>query len=142
MDRQRRVIWHGVFLFLMGLLTGLVEQHFANPRMGLAAHLEGVMNGTVLIALGAVWPMIRLTPRLSNGLYGTLLYGTYANWLVVTLAAIAGTRAMSPLTGTAQGAETWKEIAVTLGFVSVGIAMIAAFVLLLWGLGRNAAASV
>jgi len=38
-----------------GLLTGFVETKFLNPRMGLAAHLEGVMNGTFLVALGAVW---------------------------------------------------------------------------------------
>ena len=33
---KRRIIWHGMFLFLLGLLTGLVEQKFANIRMGLA----------------------------------------------------------------------------------------------------------
>jgi hydroxylaminobenzene mutase len=54
-DSKRRLIWHGMFLFLLGLLTGFDEQQFNNPRMGLAAHLEGVMNGTFLIALGAVW---------------------------------------------------------------------------------------
>ena len=47
---KRRIIWHGMFLFLLGLFTGLVEQKFANIRMGLAAHLEGVMNGTFLVA--------------------------------------------------------------------------------------------
>jgi hydroxylaminobenzene mutase len=35
-----------MFLFLLGLLTGFVEHRFTNMRMGLAAHLEGVMNGT------------------------------------------------------------------------------------------------
>lgn len=138
MGRQRSVIWHGVFLFLIGLLTGLIEEKFANPRMGLSAHLEGIMNGTLLIAIGAVWPLIRLTPRLSSGLYATLLYGTYANWLVTTFAAVAGTRSMTPLTGTVQGAGTWQEGIVTFGFVTVGIAMIAAFCLALWGLRRNA----
>ena len=42
---DRRLMWHGMFLFLLGLITGLVEQHFTNIRMGLYAHLEGVMNG-------------------------------------------------------------------------------------------------
>ena len=51
---NRRLMWHGVLLFLLGLLTGLVEQRFTNVRMGLAAHLEGLMNGTFLIALGAI----------------------------------------------------------------------------------------
>lgn len=47
-DSKRRLVWHGMFLFLLGLLTGFVEQQFANPRMGLAAHIscqsEVVMN--------------------------------------------------------------------------------------------------
>jgi hypothetical protein len=43
---NRRLMWHGMCLFLIGLLTGFVEQRFTNMRMALAAHLEGVMNGT------------------------------------------------------------------------------------------------
>ena len=39
---NRQLMWHGMFLFLLGLLTGLVEQRFTNVRMGLAGHLEGV----------------------------------------------------------------------------------------------------
>ena len=58
-DPRRRLLWHGMFLFLLGLLTGFVEQQFTNPRMGLAAHLEGVMNGIFLLALGAVWAAVR-----------------------------------------------------------------------------------
>ena len=57
---NRRLMWHGMFLFLIGLFTGFAETHFANVRMGLAAHLEGVMNGIFLLALGAVWTEVRL----------------------------------------------------------------------------------
>jgi len=53
-------MWHGMFLFLLGLVTGLLEQRFRNMRMGLSAHLEGLMNGTFLIALGASWSTVRL----------------------------------------------------------------------------------
>ena len=83
-DAKRRLLWNGMFLFLLGLLTGLVEQQFRNPRMGLAAHLEGVMNGTFLLALGAIWPEIKLSARLTSTTYWTALYGTYANWAVTT----------------------------------------------------------
>ena len=51
-DKKRQLLWHGILLFLLGLIVGFIEQKFANPRMGLAAHLEGLMNGTFLIALG------------------------------------------------------------------------------------------
>jgi hydroxylaminobenzene mutase len=57
---NRRLMWHGILLFLIGLITGLFEQHFTNMRMARAAHLEGVMNGTFLVALGAIWREVRL----------------------------------------------------------------------------------
>ena len=48
----RRLMFHGMVLFLLGLGTGFAEQHFANVRMGLAAHLEGLMNGIFLARAG------------------------------------------------------------------------------------------
>jgi (hydroxyamino)benzene mutase len=42
-------MWHGMLLFLLGSITGLLEQRFTNVRMGLSAHLEGVMNGILLL---------------------------------------------------------------------------------------------
>ena len=56
-------MFHGMLLFIVGLLTGFAEQHFANVRMGLAAHLEGLMNGIFLLALGAIWTQVRLSTK-------------------------------------------------------------------------------
>jgi hydroxylaminobenzene mutase len=56
-------------LLLIGLFTGLAQQHFTNIRMALAAHLEGVMNGTFLIAVGAIWGEVRLSSRASAVTY-------------------------------------------------------------------------
>jgi hypothetical protein len=139
-DQKRRLLWYGMFLFLLGLLTGLVEPQFHNLRMGLAAHLEGVMNGTFLIAVGAIWQEVRLAPHLKNSAYGLALYGTYANWAVTTLAAVLGTTAMSPLTAPGARALPWQEGLITFGFVSVGLTIIASAILVLWGLRRSAAA--
>jgi (hydroxyamino)benzene mutase len=97
-DGKRRLLWHGMFLFLLGLLTGFVETSFQNPRMGLAAHLEGVMNGAFLVALGAIWSEVRLQTRQKAFAYWTVLYGTYGNWAFTTLAALLGTAALSPIT--------------------------------------------
>jgi (hydroxyamino)benzene mutase len=131
---NRRLMWHGMFLFLLGLVTGFVEQRFANVRMGLAAHLEGVMNGIFLVALGAVWAEVRLSPPTKVIAYWTALYGTYVNWLVTTLAAIFGTAALSPVTGLGHSGQPWQESLVTAGFMSVGIVIVASSVLVLWGL--------
>ena len=138
-DRKRRLLWHGMFLFLLGLLTGLIEPQFHNLRMGLAAHLEGVMNGIFLVALGAVWPEVRLFPHLKVAAYWCALCGTYGNWLVTTLAAIFGTAALSPITAAGFSAQPWQESFVTFGFMSVGLTIIGCSVLVLWGLRRAAA---
>lgn len=136
-DAKRRLLWHGMSLFLLGLLTGFVEQNFSNPRMGLAAHLEGVMNGTFLVALGAIWADVRLSSRLKGAAYWSALYGTYANWAVTTLAAIFGTGAMSPITAGGHSGQPWQEGLVTVGFMSVGIVIVAASILILFGLRRT-----
>jgi (hydroxyamino)benzene mutase len=135
---KRRLLWHGMLLFLLGLVTGFVEGKFTNLRMGLAAHLEGVMNGTFLVALGAAWTEVKLSSQLEAATYWSALYGTYANWAVTTLAAIFGTAALSPITGAGHIGQPWQETVVTLGFLTVGIAILASSILVLCGLRRRA----
>jgi hydroxylaminobenzene mutase len=137
-ETKRRLLWSGMFLFFLGLLTGFVEQRFNNPRMGLAAHLEGVINGIFLLALGAVWTEVRLSRPLKVATFWGVLYGAYANWVVTTIAAIIGTAALSPITAAGHAAQPWQEIIVTLGFMSVGIVIVSSSVLVLWGLRRIA----
>jgi (hydroxyamino)benzene mutase len=137
-DSRRRLLWHGMFLFLIGLLTGFVEVKFRNPRMGLAAHLEGVMNGIFLLALGAAWTEVKLPSRLKAAAYWSVLYGTYMNWVMTTLAAIFGTAALSPITAPGFRADAWKESLITAGFMSVGIVIVASSILILCGLRRRA----
>ncbi|MBR0789551.1 hydrogenase [Bradyrhizobium manausense] len=133
-DAKRRLLWHGTVLFLIGLLTGLVEQHFTNVRMALAAHLEGVMNGTFLLAVGAIWNEVRLSAPTKAAAFWALLVGTYGNWIVTTSAAVLGTAALSPITAVGHEAEPWKEAMITGGFVFIGLAIILAVILLMLGL--------
>lgn len=131
-NRRRSLLRHGMALFLLGLIVGLVEEKLRNPRMGLAAHLEGLMNGTFLIAVGSAWSDVRLSRRLGNVAFGAALYGAYANWVTTTLAAIFGTAALTPLTSGALHAAQWQELVVGAGFISVALAMLVSSALLLW----------
>ena len=130
---DRRLMWHGMLLFALGLLVGLAEAHLKNPRMGLAAHLEGLMNGTFLIALGGIWNHVHLSSKQMLVAYWTVLYGTYANLVTTTFAAVVGANSLSPITGAGHSASDWQEAAVTAGFVSLGIAILASAILILWG---------
>ena len=139
---NRQLMWHGMLLFLLGLVTGFLEQRFANMRMGLAAHLEGVMNGTFLIALGAIWNEVRLSRVGKVAASGTVLYGTYGNWLTTMLAAIFGTAANTPIAAAGHSGRPWQERFIAAGFLSVAIAMVASAVLVLWGLWEREAREI
>ena len=137
--QKRRLMWYGMLLFLLGLITGLLEPRFTNVRMGLSAHLEGVINGIFLLALGAVWNEVRLPHPVRVTAYCTALYGTYANWLVTSIAAAFGTAAGSPITSAGHHGRPWQESFVAVGFLSVAIVIIATSILVLWGLRGTAA---
>ena len=130
----KRLIVAGVVLFLIGLLTGFVIPAFENPRMGLSSHLEAVMNGAFLIALGAAWSFVRLSPGWEAAAYWLTIYGSFANWAFVSLAALFGTSEMTPIAGAGHSAPAVQEQIVSLGLVSVGIAMLAAVGIILYGL--------
>ena len=135
---NRRLMWYGMFLFLLGLVTGLLERRFTNMRMGVSAHLEGVMNGTFLIALGAIWTEVRLSPPAKTAAFWIALYGTYANWFFTTLGAALGTAAANPISAAGHHGQPWQESLAGAGFLSVAVAIIAAALLVLWGLRDGA----
>ena len=135
---NRQLMQLGMFLFLLGLLTGLAEETFTNVRMGLSAHLEGLMNGIFLVALGAIWNEVRLPSPAKAAAYWTALYGTYMNWLTTTLAAVFGTAVHTPIAAAGHSGQIWQENLVNFGFLSVSASMIATSVLVLWGLRGRA----
>jgi hydroxylaminobenzene mutase len=98
------------------------------------------MNGTFLVALGAIWMQVKLTTGLKRAAFWVVLYGTYANWAFTTLAAVFGTGALSPITAPGRSAQPWQEGLITFGFMSVGFAIVAATLFVLFGLRRKAVA--
>lgn len=132
----RRLIWCGFLLFLLGLLTGLVIPSLTNPRMGLSSHMEGVMNGMFLVLLGLAWDRIRLPAAGSRALFALSLYGSFVNWGTTLLAAVLGTKSLTPFAG-GSGGTPFQEGLVTVLLLSLGLAMIAVCVLALWGLSRK-----
>lgn len=131
---SRRLKFLGMLLFLLGLITGMILMNFTNPRMGLSAHLEGVMNGLFLIAAGFLWNELRLSSSLLKAGYWLLLYGTFANWSFTLLAAILGTSKITPIAGAGHTGTDMQEAVLTAGFTSVGISMVLAVAILLYGL--------
>ncbi|OBJ54859.1 hydrogenase [Mycobacterium sp. 1423905.2] len=135
-DTDRRLVRHGMVLFLLGLMTGTQQRRFTNMRMALSAHLEGVMNGTFLMALGATWGQVNLPRRIGQATRWAALYGTYGNWLFTTLGAALGTAAANPTLSQGHHGTPRQEKVVLLGFRSMRYAFLTAVVLILVGLSR------
>jgi hydroxylaminobenzene mutase len=126
----------GALLFLIGLITGLAVPLMQLPRMGLSSHLEGVMNGMLLIVLGLVWPRLTLPAWAGTATFWLALYGTFANWLATLMSALWGAAAMMPIAGQGATSTPLAEGIVAALLISLAVSMIAVCCFVLWGLRR------
>ncbi len=133
-SRSHRLLQLGILLFLLGLLVGFAVPALANPRMGLASHLEGVMNGLFLVVLGLVWPRLTLPGKASATLFWLALYGTFANWAATLLAAFWGAGRSMPLAAGALRGSAAQELIIDALLVSLALAMVGVCAIMLWGL--------
>jgi hydroxylaminobenzene mutase len=131
---NRALIQSGFILVLLALFTGLAVPAFTNPRMGLAAHLEGVMNGLLLIVAGLAWGHLQLSSRLSRITFWLLLYAAFANWAATSAAAALGTSRLTPISGAGYTASPLQESVVQVIQVSLALAVIAAVILVIYAL--------
>ena len=131
----------GVSLFLLGLFNGLLV-HFttvprvtiAAPAQALAAHLVALMSGTFLIAVGLLWPRLRLSRMASLFGVALALYSFYAGWAFNLLAGIWGAPSVLPLSAAAAHGSALQESLIGTGLFTVALGTIAFCLLVLWGL--------
>lgn len=98
-EAQRRLVFHGAVTFMAGLLCGLpsvVELSVRSVPMWQAAHGALLLLGVWLIAMAAVWPVLRLAGRERSGLMWSLVAAAYSFMVAVIVQAITGVRAVSP----------------------------------------------
>ncbi len=126
----------GILLFLLGLLIGLFIPVMTNPRMGLTAHLEGVMNGMFLVILGLIWHKLIITERWLSYTFWLTIYGSFANFVAVTIAAITGAGEMMPIAGGKKG-TIFMEGLISFLLVTLTVAIVFVCVVVLIGLYRN-----
>jgi hydroxylaminobenzene mutase len=137
-NRRRVLMFHGVLIFLLGLVTGLFVDigAFTNNRQGLAAHLEGIMNGTFVIALGLLWSHVNLPPRADRAARWLPVAGAYMNWVLAAFAATFGRGRTSHIT---PADRLWFPFEMPLtetALVVLAVFFIVSCGLVLWGLRR------
>ncbi len=131
---SRLVMQLGAILLLLGLLTGLVIPAAQLPRMALASHLEGVMNGVMLIVIGLIWERLALGVRQRTVAFWTLVYAAFANWAATLLSAFTGAAAMMPLAGGGSSGAAHFELVVTILLLSLTLAILIGVGLIVYGL--------
>lgn len=134
-DRGKRLLWHGVLLFLIGLLTGFAIPALTNPRLGLSSHMEALLNGMVLLLIGGVvWKHLNVSERIEKLIFGLFIYSAYANWLFCLLAAIFGANKNLPIASGGRTVAPWQEIPVNIGLGIGALSITLACILVLYGL--------
>jgi hydroxylaminobenzene mutase len=111
-QQSDKLIFWGIMLFFLGLLSALFIPMMTNPRMGLSTHLEGIMNGIFLCVLGLIWNKLNLAERWIYLGFWLALYGTFANFLAVLISAITGAGKLMPIAGGKEG-DPYIEIIVS-----------------------------
>ena len=132
--KDRFLIRAGFVLFTLALLTGFAIPAFLNQRMAVAAHLSGILNGFLLIALGLTWGLLAMSPAQAKLTRWVFLYASYANWGTACLAAAWGTNRLTPLSGAGFTAAAWQESVVQVLQVSLALAIVAGSVSVVYGL--------
>ena len=135
MRHGRRLLQIGAFLFLLALIIGLFVQKFTVPRLGLSAHLLGLMQGLFLMVAGLIWPKLTFTSKISKIALCLVLYGCFAAWAANLLAGFwgAGNSLLPIAAGTAHGSVI-QEMLVMVGLRTGAPALILSVVLIVWGL--------
>jgi hypothetical protein len=96
------LVGHGLTVILLGLLLGfpyalVIQGSLAgSERAWRMAHLEGVLNGLLLVAVGAAGESIALAPRAAAWLRRALIVTAYGNLAGAALGAASGERGLSP----------------------------------------------
>ncbi|MDH5580387.1 MAG: hypothetical protein OEY33_00635 [Bdellovibrionales bacterium] len=142
MNRSKNLISLGLILFLLGLLTGLAIPAMSSPRLGLSGHLEAVMNGMFLILVGLFWDKLTLSKKSSKLTFVALIFGTYTNWITVTLAAVWGAGGkMMPIAGGKLQGSMVQEGLIKFGLISLSLAMIYSTIMMIIGLKKQTSSS-
>jgi len=96
------LVGHGLAVILLGLLLGfpyalVIQGSLAgSERAWRMAHLEGVLNGLMLVAVGAAGDSIALSARAALWLRWALIITAYGNLLGAALGAASGERGLAP----------------------------------------------
>jgi hypothetical protein len=128
--------FHAAIIILLGMFVGfpygsrIVAQAAEETlRAWRLAHLEGLMNGLLMLAVVAIWHHMKLSKLAGSALWWCLVLGGYANIVAPIIAAMTGYRGLEP-TGPF---ENW----LVFGIFQFALLLFPAGLLVAFGLGKQ-----
>lgn len=137
MPNDRILLRFGFLLVLVAMAGGLAIPSFLNSKMGVAAHVTGLLDGLLLVAVAFAWPTLRFSAGRGKLVRGLFLYAAYAAWMVAVLAAVWGTSRLTPIGGAGFHASPPKELLVQIVLVSQALAHIVGLLFVVVALFRR-----
>ncbi|BAZ22907.1 hydroxylaminobenzene mutase HabB [Kalymmatonema gypsitolerans NIES-4073] len=132
---KRSLLWHGIFICLLGFVAGLFIPLYANPRAGLATHLLGITQGVFIAVIGLSYPQLKLPLWVARANFWMLLISAYVGMIVEFLAAAFGLSRMFLITamGLPEGIP-WLETSTEIAIKNISILTILSCFIVLFGL--------
>ncbi len=127
---RARMVFHGAVVVMLGLLAGfphafvLTGQIAGEERAWRMAHLEGLLNGFVVLLAAAVADWLALSPRQYAWLVWSLVVAAYGNVIASVLGATFGVRGLAlapPVANIVMNLLFWVAIAGILAGVGLMI---------------------
>lgn len=130
-----RFIQIGVALFLLTSLQGFTVPYFAVPALGRSVHTLSGLTGVIFVALGLVWPRLRLTRTTSRVAFWLFIHSALATIAGFVIAGLlgAGSSIIPIAAGGARGSG-FQELLIRLVMYPAAPTGIISFTLMWWGL--------
>ncbi len=101
--RRRRLAFHAVVVVTFGLFAGFPWAEVITSgstsdaaRAWRMAHLEGLLNGLLMLAVAGCGGLLKLSDRAAGWLVGSLVLAGYGNVIASIVGALSGERGLAP----------------------------------------------
>ena len=126
---RARLVFHGAVVVMLGLLAGfphafvLTGQIAGEERAWRMAHLEGLLNGMLMMLAGAVSGALVLSPTRQSWLLWSFVAAGYGNVIASVLGASFGVRGLA-LAGPPANAVMNLLFWVAIGGILIGVGLL------------------
>src|SRR5262245_9415388 len=129
----RRLLQLGVVLFLFTSFEGFAIPALASRNLGRSVHTLSGFTGVLFLAMGLVWPMLRLGMTAARIAFWFLVYSALATIAAFVIAAVWGAGgSIMPIAAQGARGSDFQEAVIQLVMYPAAPTGIVAFALILW----------